>query len=112
MRIKKEYVGRWRIVEMSGWDQDFVDLVAPGHIAVKSDGSGSFAFGAVEADIDCRMERIGEAERFGFSFAGCDEGDEVFGRGWGAISGRMMEGQILFHQGEESTFLAKKQKPK
>lgn len=53
MRIKKEYVGRWRIIEMSGWDQDFVDLVAPGHIGIKGNGSGSFAFGAMEADIDC-----------------------------------------------------------
>jgi hypothetical protein len=112
MRIKNEYVGRWRIIEMSGWDQDFVDLVAPGHIAIKGNGSGSFAFGAMEADIDCRIERIGETERLAFSFVGWDEGDEFSGRGWGAITGRMMEGELLFHQGEQSSFRAKKQKPK
>jgi hypothetical protein len=112
MRIKKECVGKGRIIEMSEWDQDFIDLVAPGHITVRSDGSGSFAFGAVEADIDCRSERIGEIERLAFSFAGWDEGDEFSGRGWGVITSRMMEGELLFHQGERSSFRAKKQKPK
>jgi hypothetical protein len=29
MKIKPEYTGVWRIKEMSTWDRDFIDLVAP-----------------------------------------------------------------------------------
>jgi hypothetical protein len=112
MRIKSEYVGKWRIIEMSEWDQDFIDLAAPGHLTIKTDGTGAFAFGAVEAEIDCRIEKIGDGERLGFSFAGSDEGDEVSGRGWAAVSGRSMEGWFVFHLGDESTFRARKQRTK
>jgi hypothetical protein len=43
MKIRTEYVGKWRIIEMSEWDQDVVDLVAPGHLTIKADGMGDFA---------------------------------------------------------------------
>ncbi len=29
--------GRWRIVEMSGWDRDSIDLVEPGFIVLVDD---------------------------------------------------------------------------
>ena len=32
--------GRWRIVEMSGWDRDAIDLVEPGFIEFAGDGTG------------------------------------------------------------------------
>jgi hypothetical protein len=112
MKIKTEYIGKWRIIEMSEWDPDFIDLVAPGHLTIKTNGTGSFAFGAVEAEIDCRIEKIGDGERLGFSFAGWDEGDEVSGRGCAVVSGGNMEGWFVFHLGDESSFRARKQRTK
>jgi hypothetical protein len=109
MKIGAEYCGVWRITEMSEWDQDFVDLVAPGHLTVEPDGIGGFAFGAVEADIDCRAEQAGDQERIAFSFVGWDEGDEVCGRGWAIVAGHDMEGWFGFHLGDESSFKAKRQ---
>ena len=106
--MKPEYVGIWRITEMSEWDQEYIDLVAPGHLTVKRDGTGEFQFGVVETDFDCRVARVGETERLEFSFAGSDERDEVFGRGWATVNGNQMAGWFSFHLGDESTFRAER----
>ena len=106
MKIRKAYSGMWRITEMSDWDKDFIDLVGPGHIMLKSDGTGTFAFGAIDAELDCRIEKPGPIERLSFSFAGWDEGEDISGRGWAEISGNSMSGWISFHMGDETTFKA------
>jgi hypothetical protein len=106
MKMRKEYMGMWRFTEMSAWDRDFIDLVAPGHIRLNSGGRGTFAFGAIEADVDCRIEKAGTTERLAFSFMGWDEGDEISGRGWAEVSGNHMSGWIAFHGGDETTFKA------
>ena len=110
MKIKTEYVGAWRIAEMSAWDRDFIDLVAPGHLTVKPNGHGAFAFGAIETEIDCRIEKSADQERLVFTFVGWDEGDAVSGRGWAIVDGNKMEGWFGFHLGDESTFKAEKKK--
>jgi hypothetical protein len=48
-------VGRWRIVDMELWDQDAVDLVAPGFIEFRPDSTGSFGFIAVQGALDWRQ---------------------------------------------------------
>jgi hypothetical protein len=106
MKTRKAYVGIWRLTDMSTWDKDFIDLVAPGHIQLKSDGTGSIAFGAIQADMDCRIEKHGTTERLSFSFAGWDEGDDISGRGWAKISGNSMSGWLAFHMGDETVFKA------
>ena len=93
---------------MSQWDREFIDLVAPGHLSINANGTGAFAFGAIEAEVDCRIEKTGEKERLAFSFAGWDEGDEVSGRGWANAAGTNMNGWFCFHLGDESTFTAVK----
>jgi hypothetical protein len=42
------FVGRWRIVQMSGWDRDAIDLVEPGFIEFAKDRTGRFGFIAVD----------------------------------------------------------------
>lgn len=106
MKTRKAYTGMWRFTEMSTWDKDFIDLVTPGHILLKSDGTGTFAFGAVEAEMDCRIETYGTTERLSFSFAGWDEGEDTSGRGWAEISGDTMSGWIGFHMSDDTTFKA------
>ena len=112
MKIKPEYTSVWRITGMSTWDRDFIDLVAPGHLSVKRDGTGIFAFGAIETEIDCRVERHAGKEMIAFSFAGWDEGDEVSGRGWAIVEGNSMDGWFGFHLGDDSTFKAERKKTK
>jgi len=107
MNIKKPYLGKWRIHSMELWDRDFIDLNGPAAFAVEEDGTGFLEFGAVETDLDCRVESFGGVERLEFSFEGEDEGDPVSGRGWAEVIGPEMNGRIYFHMGEISTFTAK-----
>ena len=99
--------GRWRIVEMSGWDRDAIDLVEPGFIEFTGDGTGQFGFIAVRGWLDCRpVERDG---RIGveFTWEGVDEGDQVSGRGRAALADdAMVEGHLFFHMGDDASFRA------
>jgi hypothetical protein len=36
---------------------------------IKANGTGSLAFGHVQAELDCRMEDVGIAEHLAFTFA-------------------------------------------
>jgi len=105
--MKILFIGRWRIVQMEQWDQDYVDLVAPGYIAFNKGGTGQLHFGCVETELDWRFEA--DTERVEFTFSGFDEGDEVTGRGWAKAHGAGLTGRIAFHQGDESGFEAAKE---
>ena len=108
-KTSNKFLGRWRILEMEQWDKDFIDLVGEGHITFKRGNKGSLQCGAIDCDLDCRIETFGSVELIQFSFIGEDEGDAVSGRGWALIGrdGKLM-GKILFYFGEESQFLASK----
>jgi hypothetical protein len=108
--MKSKYIGKWRITEMEYWEQDFIDLVVPGYILFKEGGEGSFQFGAVEGEIDYRIEEVGGIERLDFSWAGYDEGDPVCGRGWAVINGDELQGGLYFHMGDDSWFKARRTK--
>ena len=75
------YSGKWRIIEMEMWDQDFVDLETEGYFTFDKDDLGRFQFGAVQGQIDYRVEKIGESERLEFSWEGNDDMDPAYGRG-------------------------------
>lgn len=99
--------GRWRILEMDLWDLDDLDLIGPAFIEFNANGTGRFAFIAVEAGMDCRD--VARAGRPGaeFSWDGHDDGDPVSGRGWAAVThDGMLRGHIYFHQGDDSGFRA------
>ena len=108
MKTDKAYVGRWRITEMEQWDKDYIDMLVPGHLTIGDDGMGSLQFGVVKAEVDCRVESLGGAERLEFSFEGEDEGDPVCGRAWAQVTDRTMSGRIYFHMGDDSGFTASK----
>jgi hypothetical protein len=107
---KNPFLGRWRIVEMETWDQDYVDLVTEGNFTFGKDGMGNFEFGAIKAEIEYLIEEIGITERAEFSFEGFDEYDPVSGRGWVIIENDTLSGKIFFHAGDDSEFKAKKTK--
>jgi hypothetical protein len=108
MKTPESYVGKWRITHMDEWDQDFVDLAAPGYVKIQRDGSGSFQFGAVQGEMDCRVEKTAGSAILGFSWDGSDECDRATGRGWVRVNGKQMEGHIFFHLGDDSGFTAEK----
>jgi len=106
--MPNKYIGKWRITEMEQWDKDFIDLVVPGHIALKKNRLGSFQFGAVAGEIDYRIERIGDLERLEFTWEGQDDNDPACGRGWAVVDGKELHGRLYFHLGDESWFKATK----
>jgi len=100
-------VGRWRIVEMSGWDCDAIDLVEPGFIEFAGDGTGQFGFIAVRGWLDCRPVGRDGQPGVEFTWEGVDEGDQVSGRGWASlVEDTMVEGHLFFHMGNDSSFRA------
>ena len=108
METPQPYVGTWRITHIDELDQGFVNLVVPGYVTIREDGTGSFQFGAVEGAVDCRIEGTGDSAVLGFSWEGADECDPASGRGWVQVSGQQMEGRIFFHLGDDSAFTASK----
>jgi len=43
--------GKWRIVEMPGYPDDYPDLAEPAYILFENGGGGEFAFGACTGNI-------------------------------------------------------------
>lgn len=79
--VKKPFVGSWRITELPGFDAEYVDLCGPAKIKVSTRGTGTMNFGAVEVDLDCKMDDLDERV-LRFSFEGGDDGDPTCGRGF------------------------------
>jgi hypothetical protein len=101
------FSGPWRIVWMSEWDQDYVDMDVPGHITFAADRSGSFQFGMVQGQMDCRPGQQ-PTPRIDFTWQGFDEGDELTGRGYAEIVDGTLHGHLYIHLGEDSAFRAVK----
>lgn len=93
--------GYWRITWMEEWDQDFVDLIQPGHFQFDEDRLGFFMFGAVEGQLDYRLSDDGQ--RVDFSWSGNDDGDIKSGRGWFELTAsETAKGRFFIHRGDES----------
>jgi hypothetical protein len=105
--VKKKFVGSWRITQLQGYDADYVDLSGPAKLKISSRGTGHMNFGAVEAEIDCKMDDFDERV-LRFSFEGGDEGDPMCGRGYCLIDGDRMIGRMFRHFGDEFAFKARR----
>lgn len=94
---------------MEAWDREALDLVAHARLSLKPKGTGRIAFIAIEAELDYRAVMRDGSPAIEFSFQGYDEGDVVTGRGWAILEGAKLQGRIFFHQGEDSTFVARRE---
>ncbi|MDR3472283.1 MAG: hypothetical protein P4M09_11420 [Devosia sp.] len=95
--------GRWRIVELEAFDDDYLDLVKAAYIELDERGLGEMAFGALTAALDCAYTPSG----FDFTWDGSDEGDQVTGDGWAELQpdGSLL-GEISWRNGDETEFKA------
>lgn len=98
------FVGKWRIVWMEQWDQDYVDEEVPGHFTFFARGTGRFQFGHMQAEMDVRHRD----DRADFSWSGVDEMAEVSGRGHAEVKDGELLGRIYIHLGDDSAFRAVK----
>jgi hypothetical protein len=95
--------GKWRIVEMDVWDDDFLDLMGPACITVDANDQGEFSFGCVNGTFST----LGVSASLISRWTGNDEMDEAAGE----ISIDLepdgaLKGQICFDNGDESEFRA------
>jgi hypothetical protein len=102
------FEGRWRIVSMTQWDEDFINAEVEGFIEFDAKGNGEFHFGYVQGDMDGRLtERDGEPA-VEWTWEGNDEMDPAQGRGWAVRKGDELHGMIFFHEGDDSGFVAQR----
>jgi hypothetical protein len=102
---KSALIGKWRIIEMGLWDNDYLDMVEAAYIQFKANGLGQFKFGCVVGGLDCTFF----ADAADFTWQGSDEMDPVSGDGWAELDhDGTINGEISFHLGDESTFKARK----
>lgn len=107
--VKNAIIGSWRISEMELWDQEDIDMMAPGYFRFDADGMGEFGFIAVQGGLDCRYETRDGKTAVEFSWEGTDEMDQRSGRGWAVLDGDRLTGRLFFHMGDDSGFTAERQ---
>ena len=96
--------GKWRIVELLGYEPDYADMIEPAYILFDGKGGGEFAFGCVTGSIYA----AGGITHVEFEWNGCDEMDEASGDGWLELQpDASIEGQICLRNGDEIDFIAK-----
>ncbi len=105
--FNNEFTGKWHIISMDPWDQDYIDEVEPGYIEFGQDGLGSLHFGFIFADIDYRITNNTQRNVIEFSFAGKDEYNEICGRGTASKTSGQLIGNLFIHHGDDSAFIAK-----
>ena len=93
---------------MEQWDRDYIDLIVPGYFEFGADGLGSFQFGTVGGELDCRLAAEHQKSRIEFSWLGQIDNDDGCGRGWAELSGGELHGHLFMHMGDDSWFKAKK----
>jgi hypothetical protein len=79
--LAKSFAGRWRIVGMDVWDNDFLDLVEEAHITFEGAASGEIVFGALNGDLDVRYGSRDGSACAEFSWEGFDDNDAACGMG-------------------------------
>ena len=96
--------GTYEIIEMEQWAKENIDLVEPGSIRINGT-RGQLHFICVDGDMDIRKDKSGG---YKFSWDGNDECDPASGFGEFVCDGDTLTGRIYIHDGDDSSFVAKK----
>jgi hypothetical protein len=105
---KSPFLGRWQIVSTSAWDEDYLNEEVQAFIEFDEKDGGSFQFGYVQGQIDCRTTSRDGHPAVEFSWEGGDgaDGTPMTGRGWATVQGSDLNGMIFIHLGDDSEFEA------
>jgi hypothetical protein len=102
------FQGRWQIVSMTEWDEDYLNEEVQAFIEIEPSGRGKFHFGYVRGIMDCRESTRDGKPSIEWTWDGNDELDPAQGRGWATVEGDQLQGMIFFHQGDNSGFVAER----
>ena len=111
---KSPFTGRWRIVSMSAWEDEYLDEEVQAFFEFEETGRGSFQFGYIQGLMDCHTTSREGRPAVEFSWEGGDgaDGTPLTGRGWAICDGEGLTGMFCIHEGEDSEFVAKKAEKK
>lgn len=99
-------LGRWRIVEMPDYTEDYPDIVEPAYILFEDHGRGEFAFGCVTGAI----YDSGETDAVEFTWDGNDEMDGASGGGGAELQpDGSLQGEISFKGADHAKFTARRE---
>lgn len=100
-----QLIGCWRIVEADLWDRGYLNLAGPATITIGADNNGEIAFSALQAGLDLSYS----PSMVFFTWAGCDEMDEVTGDGSAELlDDGSIEITFAYHNGDEAILKAKR----
>jgi hypothetical protein len=74
------FIGRWRIISMSAWDESFIDEEEEGYFEFSDAGWSKFHFGYVHGQMDCRLTTRDGESAVEWTWDGNDEMDPAQGR--------------------------------
>jgi hypothetical protein len=105
---RSPFEGRWHIVSMSAWDDDYSTEEPQPFIEFEANGTGHFQFGSVQGSMDYRPATRDGQPAVEWTWEGNDEMDSAMGGGWAVLQGDKLHGMHFLHLGDESGFVAKK----
>lgn len=110
LKSESPFLGRWRIISMSAWEDDYLDEEVQAFIEFDEKGGGSFQFGYIQGLMDCRTTSREGKPAVEFSWEGGDgaDGTALTGRGWAILKGDELSGLFCIHEGDDSDFVAKR----
>jgi hypothetical protein len=83
------FAGRWRIISMSAWDEEFIDEEEEGYFELDQKGNGEFHFGYIHGHMDCRLTTRDGVQAVEWTWDGNDEMDPAQGRGSAVVIPRV-----------------------
>ena len=107
-RQKSPIDGRWNIVTMTEWDEEFLHEEVQAFIEFSPKDTGEFHFGYVRGQLDCRATEKDGKPSVEFTWEGFDEMDPESGYGWAAFEADRLTGVLAFDDGDESGFTAER----
>jgi hypothetical protein len=105
------FLGRWHIVSMTEWDEDYIHEEVPAFIEFGEHQQGSFQFAYVRGEIDYRITTRDGEPAVEWSWEGNDDQNSMSGRGWAMLKSDELHGMIFIHQGDDSEFVADRTEP-
>jgi len=86
-KARSPFLGRWRVVRMSAWEDEYFDEEVQAFFKFEETGSGSFQFGYLQGVMDCRTTSREGKSAVEFSWEGGDgaDGTSLTGRGWAVL---------------------------
>lgn len=105
---KSPFTGRWTIVSMDEWDDEYINEEVQAFIEFDDKGLGEFQFAYVRGNLDCRVATRDGKPAIEWSWEGNDDQDAMSGRGWAVLEDEELHGMIFSHGSDDSGFVAKK----